>query len=80
MAIQAAKNSRRDQWDQFSDNREKINAKQNALKAWMKEISGEDEVAALRASLGYNSLRAAANREVWANLSPDENEQHSENG
>ncbi len=80
MAIQAAKNSRRDQWDQFSGNREKFNAKRNALGAGMQKLTGEDEVAALRASLGYNSLRAAANREVWANLSPDEYEPHSENG
>ena len=39
--IQAAKRKSRDQWDQFSDNREKINAKRYALKAGMKEISAE---------------------------------------
>ena len=74
LAIQAAKRKSRDQWDQFSDNREKINAKQNALKAWMKEISGEDEVAALRASLGYSSVRSKASKEGWARLNTVEYE------
>ncbi len=77
LAIQAAKYSHRDQWNQNLDNRKICNAKQYALKAGMKEISGEDEVAALRASLGYSSLRAAASKEGWARLNPVEYEKRS---